>query len=87
MFEIAKIASLSNPTQYDVEYGSGAALASTAWDFQTMHGCLCDSTWSVGFQEGQRQLGEYFGPDCSMSEWWWRLIVNCGDGLFAMSLQ
>jgi hypothetical protein len=36
-------------------------------DNSNLYGCLCDSSWSVGFASGQVQLGEYFGPDCSLS--------------------
>lgn len=39
-----------------------------AWDYNTMHGCLCDSSWEVGYKSGQYQLPEYFGPDCSLSK-------------------
>jgi len=27
---------------------------------------LCDSSWPVGIKNGERQLSEYFGPDCSL---------------------
>ena len=38
-----------NPLQYSYEYGSGQGLASgRAWDYRTMHGCKCSSSWSVG---------------------------------------
>jgi hypothetical protein len=41
---------------------------SVAWDHDVMHGCLCDSTWAVGYTQGETQLAEYFGADCSLSE-------------------
>jgi hypothetical protein len=34
-----------------------------------MQGCLCDSAWPVGYGEGETQLAEYFGADCSLSKW------------------
>ena len=41
--------SIVNPLQYSFEYGSGQGLASgRAWDYRTMHGCKCSSSWSVG---------------------------------------
>jgi hypothetical protein len=38
---------------------------STTWDEDKIYGCVCDSSWSVGLKEGQRQEPEWFGPDCS----------------------
>ena len=35
------------------------------WDWNTMMGCACDSSWPVGFGPGEYQLGEYYGADCS----------------------
>lgn len=35
------------------------------WDANIMRGCSCDSSWVVGKDRHQFQLGEYFGPDCS----------------------
>lgn len=50
-----------------VVYGSSAAMKDTvAWDADVMQGCVCNSTWEVGFGAGQYQLGEYFNPDCSL---------------------
>ncbi len=49
-------------------YGSGSAYSTTAWDYNTMYACVCDSSWEVGFGPGQIQLSEYFGPDCSQSK-------------------
>lgn len=39
---------------------------SKAWDARKIYGCLCDSSWSVGLASGQRQMPEWFGPDCSL---------------------
>ena len=47
-------------------YGSGAGIGSTAWDHDITSTCLCDSSWPVGVRNGERQLTEYFGPDCSL---------------------
>ena len=50
-------------------YGSSALSRSTvAWDYSLMMGCLCNSSWAVGFGPAEYQLGEYFQPDCSMSK-------------------
>lgn len=56
----------------DFEYGTALAMKSSAWDYQTMYSCVCDSTWPVGFNSGERQLAEYFGPDCSLSKFFLR---------------
>lgn len=37
-----------------------------AWDREAMRKCICDSSWPVGLEEGQYQLAEYFGADCSL---------------------
>mmetsp|Transcript_27529 Transcript_27529/g.55422 ORF Transcript_27529/g.55422 Transcript_27529/m.55422 type:complete len:480 (-) Transcript_27529:71-1510(-) len=45
-------------------YGTAAQRPYGAWDYQTMHGCVCDSSWSVGLKAGQTQEAEYFGGNC-----------------------
>jgi hypothetical protein len=35
------------------------------WDAEMLYACVCDSSWEVGLGPGQRQLSEWFGPDCS----------------------
>jgi len=37
---------------------------SITWDSDMVHGCVCDSSWSVGFGNGQRQLVEWYGSAC-----------------------
>lgn len=54
--------------EVDFTYGSANAMATTAWDYRTMQSCVCESSWPVGFNSGERQLSEYFGPDCSLSK-------------------
>lgn len=49
-------------------YGTGAGFDTIAWDFNTIYGCVCDSSWPVGYGKGETQLAEYFGPDCSLSK-------------------
>lgn len=66
MGEISRTYQLRDPDNYQIEYGSGEGLSTTAWDHSTMQGCICDSSWDVGYGRGQRQLAEYFGPDCSL---------------------
>jgi len=38
----------------------------SAWDYDIMYSCVCDSSWQVGLGWGQYQLAEWFGPDCSL---------------------
>ena len=38
----------------------------TTWDEDMLHGCVCDSAWTVGLGSGQTQEPEWFGPDCSL---------------------
>ena len=66
---IREMAQISHALPLDdgsnAEYGfdrSGAA-----WDGNSMTGCVCDSSWPVGIADGQTQLPEYFGADCSLS--------------------
>lgn len=44
----------------------GVSRETTAWDAEIMQGCVCESRWSVGFGDGETQLPEYFGADCSL---------------------
>jgi hypothetical protein len=47
-------------------YGSGdEARATTAWDWDSMYGCVCDSRWRVGLGRGEWQKAEWFNADCS----------------------
>lgn len=39
----------------------------TTWDAERIYGCVCDSSWTVGWGSGETQVTEWFGPDCSMS--------------------
>lgn len=36
------------------------------WDEDKSYGCVCDSSWSVGLGNGERQEPEWHGPDCSL---------------------
>lgn len=38
----------------------------TVWDAQKEFVCVCDSSWAVGIEFGQRLESEWFGPDCSL---------------------
>jgi hypothetical protein len=44
----------------------GGDSESSTWDEDKIQGCVCDSSWSVGYGAGQRQVPEYWGPDCSL---------------------
>eukprot|EP01041_Mallomonas_annulata_P012858 gene12858-27113_t len=50
---------LNNNTYYEGEQDS------VTWDEDMIYGCVCDSSWTVGLAAGQRQMSEWFGPDCS----------------------
>mmetsp|Transcript_22493 Transcript_22493/g.32845 ORF Transcript_22493/g.32845 Transcript_22493/m.32845 type:complete len:454 (+) Transcript_22493:36-1397(+) len=63
MREIAQLEHSMPLIRGQFEYGY--ATATTAWDADVMHACVCDSSWEVGLDRGQTQLPEYFGPDCS----------------------
>jgi len=66
MAEMARLRYNVDPTKNaNFEYGSINAFATTAWDHDVVHGCMCDSTWPVGYADGETQLAEYFGGDCS----------------------
>jgi hypothetical protein len=43
----------------------GGAPDSTTWDEEKIFGCVCDSTWPVGYGAGQTQATQWFGVDCS----------------------
>ena len=66
--DMARMVNAQDSKGRQVEYGSGAGLATVAWDHNTMYGCVCDSDWIVRYHAGQRQLSTYFGPDCSLSK-------------------
>lgn len=38
----------------------------TTWDSRKIYGCVCDSSWDVGFDNGETQRSEWFGYDCSL---------------------
>ena len=61
--------SIRNKTQTTIIYGTERNESNfTTWDTKRMRGCECDSSWDVGYEWGQRQLAEYYGPDCSLSK-------------------
>jgi len=65
MAEITRQRAYANPKLVTFEYGSANGLSTIAWDHDVVHGCVCDSSWATGFGAGERQLSEFFGPDCS----------------------
>lgn len=54
------------PTGISTSYGSDATNPTTTWDAERIYGCVCDSSWSVGWYNGETQVTEWFGPDCSL---------------------
>lgn len=43
----------------------GGDEASSTFDEDRIFGCVCDSSWSVGYGSGEVQATEWFGADCS----------------------
>jgi hypothetical protein len=61
-------------------YGSSElSRSSIAWDYNTMRGCWCNSSWAVGFDTDEYQLSEYYLPDCSKSKYF-----SCYAVIFVM---
>jgi len=65
MAELSRARALENPRKMNFEYGSSQGFATVAWDHDVVQGCLCDSSWPVGYKSGETQLAEWFGGDCS----------------------
>lgn len=55
---------LSQATYYRENQGNNHNHTSV-WDYQSLYGCLCDSSWAVGYAANQMQFPEFFGFDCS----------------------
>jgi len=66
IYELSLLQQQDVPSRVSFVYGTGGAINTKAWDYQTMYGCVCDSSWAVGFAAGETQLPEFFGPDCSL---------------------
>ena len=43
----------------------GGRPESSTWDEDKVYGCVCDSSWPVGFGAGETQAPEYTAADCS----------------------
>lgn len=69
------IAEISEYTMLpSITYGSNTNNKDTiAWDYNITRSCVCNSSWSVGYEFGQYQLSEYFSPDCSLSKCYCRI--------------
>lgn len=83
IYELSLLQEQDIPSRVSFIYGSGSAMNTKAWDYQTMYGCVCASVWSVGFAAGQTQLSEFFGPDCSLSKFTTHIyhsasVIVCG---------
>jgi len=68
--EIRRMTQLANAEPLTTASGAshleyGALAEDVAWDATTLQGCVCDSSWAVGFASGETQSAEWFGPDCS----------------------
>jgi hypothetical protein len=64
MQDISMVLSQRSPT-FKARYGA-LNRDTLTWDYDVIYGCVCDSSWSVGFGPGEVQLSEYFGADCSL---------------------
>eukprot|EP01038_Epipyxis_sp_PR26KG_P010536 gene10536-14155_t len=53
----------SNNTFYEARLKNTSLLV---WDFDKIYGCVCDSSWPVGFDVNQTQQAEWFNADCSL---------------------
>lgn len=55
------------PVNRDSKYGERTQSDNnTVWDALVEFVCICDSSWDVGSDRGQRSDSEWFGPDCSL---------------------
>ena len=55
-----------NAAPFGGAYSYGGNQATTTWDEGKIFGCVCDSSWDVGYASGQTQATQYFGADCSL---------------------
>jgi hypothetical protein len=44
----------------------GGSIETSTWDEDKIYGCVCDSSWTVGFGAGATQATQWYGPDCSL---------------------
>jgi hypothetical protein len=65
MYEMAEQQRTAN-SKLPYDYGTLLGYDLWSWDFDVMYGCVCEAPWVVGFNYGETQLAEYFGPDCSL---------------------
>ena len=49
-----------------VSYTAQRHDVASSWDADVQMGCVCDSTWPVGYGAGETQLAEFFGPACEL---------------------
>lgn len=54
------------PISDEVDFIYRNNLAQKIWEANMVMGCICESTWEVGLEEGQKQIPQYFGPTCAM---------------------
>lgn len=63
------IANSSTPRfVYGLVTAYDGATSTTPWDADVVYGCVCDSSWPVGYGNNSYQVAEYFGPACSLSK-------------------
>jgi hypothetical protein len=56
--------SVNSTGGFDFRNVTAMNIPAKAWDDDTHYACVCDSSWSVGLQSGDKQQAEYFGPFC-----------------------
>ena len=60
---------ISPPAEYFGQDYNAAPRPHTAvdvWESNTLHACVCESSWPVGLRANETQQAEYFGADCSL---------------------
>jgi len=56
----------ANAAPFGGTYSYGGSETTTTWDENKVDGCVCDSSWAVGYAAGETQATEWYGADCSM---------------------
>lgn len=55
----------ANAAPFGPAVSYGGFSESKTWDEDKIYGCVCDSTWKVGYGSGETQEIQWFGADCS----------------------
>lgn len=63
---MTEMASMTNVLPLTTATTYRGAASTTTWDERKGHACVCDSSWTVGLGSGERQLSEWYGPECNL---------------------